>query len=969
MSQANGDGGASAAGLRIHLLGGFEVRTCETTLIGAHWPHRKAKAILKLLALQPSRSIHREQLLDRLWPNLDPSAAANNLRQNIHHLRRTLSPSGIGAPVILNEMVSLAAGIWIDADAFRRQAGAAQASDDPTLYEETLALYRGDVLPEDLYEEWTEPAREELRNLRLRLLLQLSHRYESRGRVDEALRAAEQAWEIDPLAEEPHYRLIQIYMSSGRRDRAVRQYQRFRQSLDRSLGLAPSEHMEALYQKLLVGREKTAAPRAETPNNLPARVTSFIGRESEAAEIGKLLGSRRRLITLVGAPGCGKTRLALEAAAEQLQFFPDGVWWVDLAPIADAAVVARAITQVLGLAEAPNQDPVDALTIFSRTRQLLIILDNCEHLIAACATIVNKILHSCPTISILATSREPLDTAGESVLTVSPLPAPPESHASAAALLSFDAVRLLIDRVQAVLSGFRLTDANSTAVARLCARLEGIPLAIELVAARARAFSIEEIVERLDQSFLLSPQTDQATISRHGTLNAALDWSYDLLSAEEQALLRRLAVFAGGFDLSTAEDVCSAEPVEKAQVMELLLRLVDGSLVTTVRTTDSGVRYRLLEPLRQYAAKRLQESEEEDELRERHARLFLARIIDVEDALVRSTAGLRDYTVWTIQEHANIRAALRWSLDAGEREKALRLASCLTTSFWMHGHATEGQRWMDEALSAEGQVSSEVLGWALHQAAWINVFARGDLQRAMHLAEQSVALLRQTDEKWKLAYACGALGTLMMMLGDLEHADPYAREAHSGFLELGNDFGLANSLALLWLIAQARGDCWLADVFQAAAFSLFKQIDEPWHTGVWLTRGAQLYSRQSDYRRAASLATASLTMAAATSDQHVSTLSLDIMAAAASVQDQPERAARLFGATRAILESMGLARSSLDPSIYESHIGPIREALGEDAFRREWAAGSQMSWEQAIAYALGSEGLRALPTSTAAKAV
>src|SRR5918998_1234587 len=371
--------------------------------------------------------------------------------------------------------------------------------------------------------------------------------------------------------------------------------------------------------------EAETAPRTpqRPPNNLPLELSSFVGREKELVEIERLLEDSR-LLTLTGSGGCGKTRLALAVAGEVVEDFEDGVWLVDLASLADPALVPQAVASPLGVREQPGRSLIETLSDYLGSKKVLLILDNCEHLIGACAELAEALLHSCPNLRVLATSREALGITGEVAWPVPSLSLPdlrrlPEVES----LARYEAARLFLERTAAVNPTFALTEQNAVAVDQICYRLDGIPLAIELAAARAKVLSVEQIAERLDDSFGLLSAGGRTAMPRHRTLHATMDWSHELLPDEERALFRRLSVFAGGFLLGAAESVCAGEELERGEVLELLSHLVDKSLVVA-REVSGEARYRLLETVRQYAREKLSESDEAELLRERHAGFYLA---------------------------------------------------------------------------------------------------------------------------------------------------------------------------------------------------------------------------------------------------------------------------------------------------------------------------------------------------------
>jgi non-specific serine/threonine protein kinase len=423
--------------------------------------------------------------------------------------------------------------------------------------------------------------------------------------------------------------------------------------------------------------EAETAPRTpeRPPNNLPLELSSFVGRERELAEVERSL-ENTRLLTLTGSGGCGKTRLALAVAAELVGGLEDGVWLVELAPLADPSLVPQAVASTLGVREQPGRLLTETLSDYLRSKKMLLVLDNCEHLIEACATLVEALLRSCPELCVLATSREALGITGEVAWPVPSLSLPDVRRLpNIESLPQYESARLFVERAVAVKPAFALTEQNAASVAQICYRLDGIPLALELAAARTKVLSVEQIADRLDDCFGLLADGGRTALPRQRTLHATMDWSHELLSEEERALFRRLSVFAGGFTLEAAESVCAGEELERNEVLQLLSHLVDKSLVTA-REVSGEARHHLLETVRQYGWEKLSESGETGLVRERHAEYYLALAEEAEPELKaeRQVAWLERFE----RDHDNLRAAMAWLLGRGESEEAARFGWALS---------------------------------------------------------------------------------------------------------------------------------------------------------------------------------------------------------------------------------------------------------------------------------------------------
>ena len=606
------------------------------------------------------------------------------------------------------------------------------------------------------------------------------------------------------------------------------------------------------------------------PNNLPLQVTSFIGREKQVEEVKALL-TNTRLLTLTGAGGGGKTRLSLQAAADLLDQYFDGVWLVELAALSDPALVPQAAANVLGVKEVPGQPISLALTEWLKTKRLLLILDNCEHLLTACATLATDLLRSCPDVHILTSSREPLSVAGEQTYRVPSMTLPDAQEAQTVESLSqYEAVRLFIERTKAVQPSFAVTDGNAPAVAQVCWRLDGIPLAIELAAARVRSLSAEGISRRLDDRFRLLTGGSRTALPRQQTLRALIDWSYDLLTEPEKGLLRRLSVFAGGWTLAAAEAVCAGEQEEEWQVLDLLTSLVDKSLVVYEEGSGDGDRYRFLETVRQYAGDRLLENGEAEAGRRRAAVWFLGFAEEGEPRMVgpEQASWLRHLET----EHDNLRASLAWfeRHDAAAEEPAegsLRLAGALNRFWAVRGHYAEGRQWVTKALESakerEGSSVSAVRARALFGAGYLaynqsdyvsaqalyaeclemqrqlgnrkgvgtmldnlgNVaYEQGDYARARSLYEESLALQRELENQQGIASSLGNLGNVAHEEGDY----PAARALHEQCVAIQRDFadlrGIANSLNNLGNAAHEEGDYPAARALHEESLGLQRQL-------------------------------------------------------------------------------------------------------------------------------------------------
>ena len=541
-------------------------------------------------------------------------------------------------------------------------------------------MYAGELLPEDRYEEWTEEHRRRLREIHLSLLLGLAHLREEREDHDLAAEALGEVLAEDPAREEAHVGLMRLHALRGRQGDALRQYERLEEALSRELGAKPGATSRALREEIAArrfprrrgsnpstrGRPRSAEGQREdsdesSKHNLPATRTSFVGREREMVELKRLL-AMTRLLTLTGTGGSGKTRLALEVARDLVGLYPDGVWLVELAALTQGALVPQVVAESLGVHEQPNRPLTATLAEALRAKKMLIVLDNCEHLVEAVAGLTDELLDACPKLRILATSRERLNVAGEVVWSVPPLSVPDaERLLNLEGLRVFESARLFVERALRRTSAFVLTAQTASAVAEICQQLDGMPLAIELAAARVGVLAVGQISERLGDSLKLLTGGERTAMPRQQTLRGTLDWSYDLLSEPEKRLFCRLSAFAGGWTLEAAEAVGVC--LEGETVLDLLGTLVDKSLVVVEVAEDRSARYTLLEPVRQYAREKLEESGEAEVVLRRHAEFFLALAERAEPEL--KGAGQEEWLRRLEREHANLRGRPRLGAGSG----------------------------------------------------------------------------------------------------------------------------------------------------------------------------------------------------------------------------------------------------------------------------------------------------------------
>lgn len=801
------------SGLRIQLLGSFIAHVNGNAVENSRWRLQKAKAVVAILALAPGQRSRREQVLDRLWPDMEPVAAARNLHQTLYVARRTLARAGAGSDGLLairGEVVVLDDTGPVDVDVlqFERSALAALADGAEASLRDAAALYSGDLLPELPDADWLTARRDELREIHREVLVKLASTV-AEGAPEEALVILNHALESDPVHEGAVRAQMVVLAGMGRRSEALARYERLVEDLLDAFGTDPDTRTMGLFRELLTGsppEERLPPPAGVAGKNhaigyLPSPLTSFIGRERELVDVERLMG-HARLLTLTGAGGSGKTRLALEAAKKVRPEYVDGVWFVDLAAVGESLLVGDAVAEVLGFDSGAAPSRVQALADQLRRRSLLLVLDNCEHLLAACAQLVVALLDGCPGVKVLATSREPLRADGEYTYRVPSLPLPPPLQTDAldlAVLGRLPSVRLFVERAAQVRPGFALDADNAQGVAELCRRLDGMPLALELAAARTAVLEPAEIVQRLgDALSMLGGGTSGVT--RHQTLRGTLEWSHALLTEAEQVLLRRLSVFAGGFTLDAVVAVCGDAPLQQVELLDLLAKLVDKSLVVTERR-GAGTRYRQLETVRQFGHENLDHAGESAQLAAAHCAYFL----DVAESHnpERATGVVIEQPKLLDGEHDNLRAALRWSC-AREPETALRLAASLWRFWFVRGHAVEGARWVERALAVAPDSSRPRAAALIGLTGLDSRQGRADRHRA--LGAEALAIMREIGNPDEVAMARLIETSLAWSTFDLDEAEQLAADVHTEAVEGGRPEHCAASSWLLGQCALSRED-------------------------------------------------------------------------------------------------------------------------------------------------------------------
>lgn len=982
--------------LVIELFGAFRISRNGAPVPGLG--QRKARWLLALLALRHGRPVRREELAEALWPNAPPKTQAENLRQALNQLRGALGDrekhTRIQGPA--DDVWLDLSDAWVDVIHFDH----AMQQEDTDLLGQAIRL-RHDVLLKGCDEPWAEGEREKRERAYLRALLTLAERALHRGGYAEAEECARKAIAQDPEREAAWRLLMQAQAGEERLAAAKQTWRNLLKVVDE-----PDPQTRAVFAQIEEeerrrARVRRSAPSPETPaapppGNLP-QIAEIVGREQHIQEVRQRLLSAR-LLTLTGAGGVGKTSLAIHVADRLREHYRDGVWFVDLAPLADPALVPQAVASALNVAPKPGQSLTDALAEHLKTpqplpRSLLIVLDNCEHLIDACARLAQTLLQSCRGLRMLATSRHELGIDEETVWRVPSLSLPdpkkplPVGERLVPFLSQYGAIQWFVKAAQAR-ADFALTAANAPTILEICRRLDGIPLAIRLAASRLPTLSVEQIAAGLQDRFGLLQGGSRTALPRHQTLRALIDWSYGLLSEPERVLLCRLAVFAGGWTLEAAEATCAGEPVRKRDLADRLAQLVRHSLVEVERSPSCGNRYRLLETVRQYALENLSEAGEAEPLRARHFDWFLPVSEKMEEKITGAQQAL-----WLPRlecDHDNFRTALAWAAER-RPEGALSMATGLWRFWEVRGYWEEGLGWLEAALrSGQGGAEHEQRGHALTGAGGL-AYRLGRYETATSYMEESLAIWRRLDRKRSAATLLNNLGVLAYEQRDYDAAVRYYEEGRTTQEELGDRTGLGKTLNNLAIIAWSRGESDRARLLYEEALAIKREIGDAgdlagtlnnlgallkdqgdhqaakgyleesrrlleklgreWELAYTLCNLADIARSDGDLAAAFALYDDSLTQLLRQNDRRAALVCLEGFAQLAAAQSRWKRSVWLFGAGQTQRALLDVPMTPVERGEYEKALNQARAGLGTAAFQVAFEAGRAATLDEAVSYA------------------
>ena len=939
--------------LEVRLLGSFDLRSAGKPVTIASRP---AQSLFAYLILNAGTSQRREKLAGMLWPDSLEETARENLRHALWRMRKALE-SASSTRFLQADDITIgfkeSSEYWVDAAELKKLNENSTADEMIAV----LGNYQGELLP-GFYEEWVISEREHLYSAFEHHMARLLSLLQEEKRWLDILDWGERWIKLGQKPESAYRALMNAHAAKGDMSKVAATYERCLKSL-KEFGIAPSEQTKDLYENLKLGKDipKTAPASAklianEPSSNIPVPLTSFVGREKELKELARLL-STSRLLTLTGPGGVGKTRLAIQTAHYSVKKFRDGVFWVGLVGISDENLIPQEIAQSLIVREVAGEPLIGTLKTYLKSKDILLVIDNCEHLIRACAQYVEQLLTACPKIKILATSIEALGLFNETTWQVPSLPLPGmQKSFSPEELQEFDSIELFAERAGNAKSDFVLNEKTVRSVAKICQRLDGIPLAIELAAARIKMLSVEEIASRLDDRFSLLTAGSRTAPPRHQTLRATIDWSHDLLTEPERALFRRLAVFASGFTLEAAEAICS-QGMKRDDILDLLGRLVDKSLVIVEQESITGAtRYRLLETIRQYALEKLMGIGEAEAIRNQHLEFF----VRMAEGAAPNAFGAETvkYYEQIDEEIDNIRTAVEWAIETRQALIAFRLAAALFYFWYNRSLLEEWHGRLNRVLSLpEGLERTAERAKALNSISFFYWAGMSTVNPHREL-EEALSIGRELGNDRIIAQSLSNLGRNETAAGNYSQARSLFEQSLDIWQKLGHEHKMEIILTRNFLgdLAFHQGDLEQAKVLYEECVSAFKEIRDQNFLAYSVRHLGQVACRQGEFEKAALLCGESLSLNQGLKDERGVIACLSAFAGIAAASGKVGLASQLFGAVEALLSVSSIRLLQVDQMEFDRNLVILRAQLNSATLEKAWAKGKAMSLEEVIAFAL-----------------
>lgn len=932
--------------IKLYLLGSVHLEREKEPL---EFARQKTLLLLAYLALHPQEH-PRERIASLFWKDSTAEAARLSLRVTINDLRKTLGEDilrGGRDSLQLNPDLNL----WIDAREFQRLSDSRATPED---WQTALGLYAGELLPH-VYEDWALEWRAEFEQACLEARLRLAQHQRGQGQYAAAIETARAALPPDPARESTHQLIILCYESLGDRDAALLQYESCNKVL-REIGAEPSPELQAIHRRL---QKVPAATHA--PGNLPRPLTSFIGREEELNEVETLL-NETRLLTLLGAGGSGKTRLAIQAADESAHNYPDGVWWVDLSPLSGGDLLPQITAKSLGIVEKRSAALLDQIALFIGERKMLIVFDNCEHVLPAAAHCIEVLSVRCPALTFLATSREPLGVAGEIgwQTPAFPLPEPGASHLKT--LARNESVRLFVERGRTVNGSFQLNGQNAMRVAEICRRLEGIPLAIELAAAQVNNLTLDGILTRLEKS--LNFAAPDAPHARHAALHSAIEWSYNLLNPAEQMLFRRLAVFSGGWGLSSAaivaagyadpeaplsghasEETVAPLPINGETVTRQILDVLVKKALAQFRRAGGGLRYDTLDTLREFARQKMDEEGETGVIQERHARAFFGLLEKAWDkAYSEREAATFDQLE---REQSNLRAAWAWQLQSDKWIAPARAIDCQNRFWYVRGYFTESRETLKALLEHPAVQSQSIVRATLLNNLGLAAWQSGDRPAARNFFEKGLADFRALNMDFNAAMLLANLAGIYIDDDDLETGRTLAQESVTLARNTGNKPALSIALNNLAISLTSLRDLNGARAAFHESLAMRKEQGDLRGTGIILNGLADVEAEEGNFAEARRLYIESFEIRARLGDRRGSTFPALNLIRLMCMDEDWENAARLLGFVEETLQQLGIQLAADARAGREEAHRSIRLTLDEETVTHAIQSGQTLTLDSA----------------------